>query len=333
MRWASASALFGLVLLSGCGLFRREPKLPPPAAVAAARAGDAAEWELLRDAALRYQELGPAARPELRALAALHPESLRLAALVQDVEIEQEGRAAVLRRYQEQAAAQPGAVAFYLAARACAERELGLQWVERALQEDPDLVPAQVLRLGFSARAGENETLNSLVELLRRHPESAEGWRLLARLAPLYGRGDLARAAAQTEPWSPLDPPRWAKLAQADAALRDGDPQAALRILADFPSRDRDAGLLQAAALTAAQRPAEALTVLDDLAAANPGDAMVRFNRGLLALDYLRDEGLAQQELTEFLRLADAGVSVPLNRRLQAELWLRRLAQAPGGPR
>lgn len=321
-----------LLLAAGCGLFHSEPELPPLEAVAAARATDAVEWEMLRDASLRVAELGALSLPELRSLAQAHPESLRLLALIQDVEIEQEGRNAVFPRYLDQAQVQPSGWTYYLAARAAPDREQGLSLANLAVEINPRLVAAQVLQLGYAARLGDPETLDQLVELLRRHPESAEGWRLLARLAPLYERPDLARAAADTEPWSPLDPPRWAQLSRAQAALGDNDPDAARRILGDLPGDDRDARLLQAAAWTRSGQTEAARRILEQLVAENPSDAMARFDLGLLALDYLQDPGLAQEQLSAFLQLAAAGADVPLSRKVQAQLWLQRLEQPADAP-
>ncbi|TAH34893.1 MAG: hypothetical protein EYC70_13910 [Planctomycetota bacterium] len=326
---ASAKTLALLALLPACGLLRSEPELPEARAVAQARALDAAEWELLRAAALHVQERGASSLEELRALAAGHPESLRLAALVQDVEIGAEGREGVRARYLAAATQRPSAAAWYLAARATADREQGLQLLQRALELDPELTPARVLQLGYAARLGDPDTLRQLVDLLREHPGSAEGWRLLARLAPLYDRADLARRAADTEPWSPIDPPRWARLSQARAALADDEPEDALRILADLPASDRDARLLQAAALTADGKPWQAQRILNALVDENPGDVLARFDLGLLALNYLDRPDIAEEQLDEFLRLADAGAEVPLNRRVQAELWLARLRRPP----
>lgn len=330
MPWASAERVLGLgalAALASCGLLRASPGLPAAAAVAAARAAEAAEWELLRSAVKLHQERGAAALDDLRDLAAAQPESLRLRALVQDLEAAAEGRPAVAARYLEAAQEEPTAANLYLAARV-AGRDAARELVRAALQQDPGLVPARVLDLGLGARAGDPGSLDRLVKLLARHPASAEGWRLLARLAPLYDRPDLARRAAETEPWCPLEPPRWPALVRAEAALRDRDPESALRLLAELPAADRGARLLEAAALTEAGRPRAARQILRDLVAEDPGDAMARFDLGLLALDYLGEPDVAAAELREFLRLVKEGASVPLNRRLQAELWLRRLEEA-----
>jgi tetratricopeptide (TPR) repeat protein len=315
-----------LLLFGSCGLLEREPDPPAAEAVVEARDADAAEWALLAEAVTRAGEAGPRAVAVLEDLRATSSPSLRLDALIQDLAVRDAGspeaREALRQGYAAAAAADPTPGRLYLAARIAA-REPAMEWVERALAVDPAFVPARVLHIGLTARPGDPAPLQELLRLLDDHPGCAEGWRLLGRLAPLYDRPDLALRAAATEPWLPGTDPRPARLAEAAAALAADRPDLALTALAGY--QDREAELLRAAAHADAGRPEPAQAILERLLAEAPDDPQVHFDLGLLARDHLGRPALARQHLRRFLELARAADAVPLQRQIQAEVWLEDL--------
>jgi len=331
MRWASkAGLLLGFLGLGpACGLFTSDPKPPPLVAVEEARLEQAADWKILRDALADYLEDGAAAFGGIREQVAAHPRLFRLAAMLQDLERREEGTAVVRRRYLGLQASQPGPVHAWLAARVAPDRATAAKLAAEAVEGDPDLIPARVLQLGIRARAGHLGSLKDLLKLLREHPGSAEGWRLLERLAPLNNRSDLALQAAQTEPWDPLEPPRRSRLLQARAALVNSQPEEALHALRDQGPGDREALLLRAAALTDLGRSLEAYDLLKGLAKSDPRDPQAHFDLGILARDYLNRPTAAVRHFRAFLALADEGVEVPLFRLIQARVWLEGLEKKP----
>ncbi|MFQ5749156.1 MAG: hypothetical protein ACE5H3_06825 [Planctomycetota bacterium] len=318
-----------LGLAPACGLFTSEPKPPPLVAVEEARLEKAADWKILREALADYLENGASAIERIRAQTAAHPRLFRLAAMLQDLERREEGIAAVRQRYLALQTSQPGPVHAWLAARVAPDRETAAKLTAEALEGDPGLTPARVLQLGIQARAGHLRSLKDLLKLLREHPASAEGWRLLERLAPLNNRPDLALHAAQTEPWDPLEPPRRSRLLQARAALDNSQPGEALHFLRDQGPEDREALLLRAAALTDLGRPGEAYGLLKGLTESDPRDPQARFNLGILARDYLDRPTAAVRHFRAFLALAEEGIEVPLFRLIQARTWLEDLEKEP----
>ncbi|RMH01968.1 MAG: hypothetical protein D6702_10055 [Planctomycetota bacterium] len=315
-----------LLLAAGCGLLFPAPQPPPPDRVAAARAADEAEWTVLAEALRIRAEGGPDAAVRLQGLRRKAPGSVRLEALLQDFALfdarTEEERERLRARAEEEARASGDPVRLYLAAR-IAPRARARELIEEALARDPRLVPARVLRIGLMARAGRSESLDELLRLLEEAPGSAEGWRLLGRLAPFYGRPELAARAAAMEPWVPLADPTPVRLYRAETLLRAERPVAALAEL-DGLETPR-ARLLRAAALADAGRPEEAWAVLTALAEDRPEDPVVRFDLALLARDRLHRPEEARTQLAAFLDLAREQ-EVPLRRLLQAELWLEELA-------
>ncbi len=321
--------LLALALCPSCGLLFGEPKLPTVEEIQAAREADLAEWQLLAEA---YGRNGQAEDPEVglavvRSLVVEHPGSLRLAFYAQDLALAVEGRAAVVAAADAAVAAEATPTNLLLRARLEREREARYEFVRQALDQDRDNPQGRVMRLALEARGGEPEVLERVIRLLQDHPGSAEGWRLLGELAPLYDRADLARAAALTEPWSPLAEREEAIYALAVAELRAGDAARALALAEQLAPAATRTLLLRAAALATLERPEEALVLVDQVLAEDPDDAIAVFDRALLLRDYLGRHGEARIELERFLRLADAGAVVPLTRRMQAEYWL---AQTPG---
>ncbi len=319
------------LLAAGCGLLERDPELPSLDRVRAARAAEEDQWQLLAEAWAVRASGSPEAAAELAALAQSPAGSLRLQALLQDfavLDARTPGERQALALDAEEAALnQPSAGRYYLAAR-LADRGRALELLATALELDPELVPAQVLRLGLQARAGDQQPLEELVLLLDEHPGSAEGWRLLGQLAPFHARPELAVRAAETEPWLPLEDTRLDRLYRAEASLAAGEADLALASLRGL--EDRHARLLRAAALAELGQGEAALELLQALVAERPDDAVAHFDLALLALDHLRRPALARRHLGKVLELAAAGSELPIQRLTQAELWLEQLPAAAG---
>lgn len=315
--------------LPACGLFRSAPELPSLEEVRAARAEQEPQWQRLRtayEAVLLDPLRGWAVVEEMSARA---PGDARLAALIQDLRIEQRGEDAVLAEAQARYAEEPSVMNAWLLARRTAAKPRRLELVEEVLREQPGHQQALVMKLALQAHAGEPEVLDELIRLLRRQPGLAEGWRLLGQLAPLYARPDLALRAAETEPWSPYANPRHSTLALAGALLAGGEPDRALATLSGLPADDDDAALVRAAAHAAAGRPERAQTILTQLLTRDPANAIAHFNLGLLHRDYLPDPALAERHLQAYLEQADLPTEQDLLRRMQAEYWLLQLRGFP----
>lgn len=325
---ARAALLASLATLGACGLFQSEPALPTALEIEEARARQEGQWARLERALswLREDPIGGWARVE--DLRARFPDDVRLAALVQDLRIEQQGIEAVRRVADRRHAEQPTALHAYLAARVAADKERQAELVAQALALDPGLEQAEVLKLALEARAGEAKTLERLIRLLRRHPGLAEGWRLLGELASLYARPDLALRAEQTEPWSSFDDPLRSRLALAAAEVAGGASERALELLAALPAEDPDAAILRAAAHVAAGRPVPARDLLAAVIDRDPHHAIAHFNLGLLFRDYLNNPAQAQLHLQRYLDTADLPAEQDLFRRIQAEFWLAQYRSA-----
>lgn len=317
-----------LLLLWGpsCGLLFGEPDLPDAATIQAARAADEAEWQLLTEAYVRSQQAEDpvVGLGVVRGLLEIHPESVRLAFYEQDLALAVEGRPVVLARAEAALKGSPSAVDLLLRARLERDREVRYEFVRQALDQERDLPQGRVMRLALEARGGKPEVLDRVIRLLQDHPASAEGWRLLGELAPLYDRADLARAAALTEPWSPVAEREEALYSLAVAELRAGNAARTLALAEELSPTAARTSLLRAAALASLERPQEALTLIDKVLSKNPRNAVAVFDRALLLRDYLGRHQEARLDLERFLRLAEEGVEVPLMRLMQAELWLKQ---------
>ena len=316
---------FALVaLLPACGLFVGTPDPPSRQEVLDARAEEAEEWELLREAwtlAQAQPEDKPAA---LRQLRLAYPASARLAIFHQDLEVEQVGLGEARELAFARLAEERSGLQLFLCARVAAGSEQRRELLQAALEEDDDLVQAWVMLLAEEALAGESEGLDDLLRLLQDHPGSAMGWRLLASLAPLYDRADLAHLASSLEPWSPVQEAGSTEFAVARRALLNGDPEQALVHARRLPPGASRTVNLQAAALAALGQPEQAMDLIDDHLRAEPDDAVAVFNRALLLREYLGRVAEAEQELERFLKLDAAGDGGSLLRRTQAEFWLGR---------
>ncbi len=330
---ASRVAACGLALLAGgCGLFQSDPELPSPDAVQEARARQEGQWARLERALtwLREDPIGGWARVE--DLRARFPDDARLAALIQDLRVEQQGAEAVRRVAEQRLLAAPSALNAYLAARVADTKERQAELVAQALDMDPGFELAAVLAIALEARAGESQVLERLIRLLNRYPGLAEGWRLLGELAPLYARPDLALRAERTEPWSSFDDPRRSQLEVAEAELASGAPERALELLADLPAEDADAAIVRAAAHAAAGRPVAARDLLAAVIERDPHNALAHFNLGLLFRDYLNNPQQAEIHLQRYLDTANLPEEQDVFRRIQAEFWLSQLRAAATAP-
>jgi predicted Zn-dependent protease len=309
-------------VISGCGLFQSEPQLPTVEEVTAARERQAGQWERL-ERCIRWLEQDPVAGwDRIEELRVRFPDDARLALLIQDLQIQANGiesvRAMASRRWAEQ----PTALHALLAAKVTVDREVQAELVERALELDGTLEQAALAQIALEARAGQPEVLERLIRLLDRYPGLAEGWRLLGELAPLYARPDLALRAEETEPWSRSEAPRRSLLALAEVQLASGSPERALELLQTLPAEDAEATIIRAAAHAAANRPAEARTLLSGLVKRDPQNAVVHFNLGLLYRDYLPNPALSAHHLQRYLDTADLPAEQDLLRRIQVEFWL-----------
>jgi len=312
-----------------CGLFRSAPELPSLDQVRIAREEQDPQWQRLRAAydALLLDPLRGWA--EVEEMASRAPGDARLAAMIQDLRVEQQGEEAVRAQAQSRYEEDPSAMNAWLLARRTVEKPRRLELVEQALELQPGHQQAQVMRLALRARAGDLEVLDELIRLLRRHPGLAEGWRLLGEFAPLYARPDLALRAAETEPWSPYASQRTSTIALAEALLAGGKPEQALQALSELEVDDDAVAVVRAAAHAAAGRPERAQAILSQVIARDPGNAIAHFNLGLLYRDYLPDAALAEQHLQAYLDQSDLPTEQELLRRMQAEYWLMQYRGFP----
>lgn len=326
--------LASLLAAPACGLFRSEPELPTLEQVQEARAEQEPQWQRLRAAYETLLRDPIRGWEEVEAMAAAAPGDARLAALIQDLRVEQQGEEAVRAEARSRYEQDPSAMNAWLLARRTPEKPARLALVEETLAQQPGHQQAQVMRLALLAHAGDPKILQELIVLLRRHPGLAEGWRLLAEFAPLYARPELAMRAAETEPWSPYANPRTSALLLAEALLAGGQHERALAALAALPADDDGAAIVRAGAHAAAGRPERARDILLAVIARDPGNAVAHFDLGLLFRDYLPDPARARHHLEQYLAQADLPGEQELLRRTQAEFWLmqyRSQAAPPAG--
>lgn len=311
-----------LALTVSCGLLAQEQDLPPLAAVEAARAGERSAWERLDEAYRGVQEDPIRGLAALRASVERFPEDVRLAIYLQDVELELDPRDLVRRRANSAFREERTGLHALLAARVQEDPEQRYRLLGVAVDLDPELTQAWVARIWMEARAGEPEVLDRLIGLLRDDPGSAEAWRMLADLAPLYARPDLARAAVQTEPWSFEESSLRADYTLAVADLSAGNTQEALREARALPPDMWEGRLLEAAALAQLDNPEEALAVVEEVLTNHPDLPEALFNKGLLLRDYLGRNDEAIPVFQRFLEVSKETGNSNLLRVTQAQLWL-----------
>lgn len=303
-------------------MFSAELTLPSQDAIRVAREESAQDWELLEEAYLFYREESKQSLPSVRALQLENPASVRLALFLQDIELELEGKKLVGLRAESAFEKQETGLNALLLARVQEDPSQRLLLLERALRLDPSLTQAQVHWLAMNARAGDADVLDEIIGLLWEHPACAEGWRLLGELAPLFERPDLARAAAQTEPWSSFEAPTRAEYTLAATDLSAGNAAKALleaRQLADDVWEGR---LLEAAALAQLGQAKEALEVVEAVIQERPDEPAAWFNKGLLLRDYLARGAEARLAFEKFLEVNKASGQANLKQVMQVEFWL-----------
>jgi len=309
-------------------LFEAELDVPITPQVERARARDQGQWERLGQAVQIYQEQG------LDAAEALLRDSVdwgvREQVLLQDLRSLEWGAERLLSHYQVRYEAERDAVSTLLFARLIEEPSRRAKLLDEAKRRDPKLLQVRVELLALEPfQVGDDMVLRRLLGLLDRDPGLAEGWRLLRELAPRYGRADLACAAADWEPWCPWVDPHVARLDQVRTCLSASRPAAALHKLDEYQLLGLEAVMLRASALAELERAPEAWRLLIEAEVEFGADAMLVFNLGLLARDYLLDEDRARYEFERFLLIAAAeeaaGRTVPMRRVLMAQTWLRQL--------
>lgn len=317
-----------LLWLPACGIFVSESLPPTLEEVANARAAQANDWALLEEAWVAVEDNPYDPLQVIANLRESHPDSVRLAMFEQDLQLQHldvsQVRSMAKARYQQQRSA----LHSFLYARVTQAQESRNELLADALEQDHNLVEARVAQLAHAAFAGDTEVLVKLLELLNDNPGSAQAWRLLGTLAPLYDRRDLAHSAAATEPWSPFDSVERATYTVSRRALQDGFPEFALQRSRELPPGTSQTINLQAAALAAVGQADVALEVLDGFLADHPDDMVAVFNRALLLRDYLGRAAEAAVGLERFLELDEAQGGSDLMRRMQAELWLGRGGQS-----
>ncbi len=321
----------GALAVGGCGLLSRDATAPSAAEVAQARADEAAQWESLERAYVLWSEQGWTALEDY--FRALPQPGVRMEVLRQDLMLIERPADEVRLTYRLRHQAGGDALSAYLYSRVAPTTALALTLIEQALRRDPGLHQAEVDRIRLEGQqVGDDEPLVRLLNLLQDDPGLAEGWRLLADIAPDYGRTDLALRAVQREPWSSFQDESRVLFANLSALLADGQAEGALLHLDRAGAQGLEAGLFRSTALADLGRAVEAWAELERLAEAHPQDARVCFNRGILARDHLHWPEVAIDELERFLLLDAASEASSYRRRLQAESWLRQLRNPQPSP-
>lgn len=305
-----------------CGLLSSELTLPSQESVRLARVAAVDDWELLEQAYVFMTRDARGGIAEVRAMLEQSPNSARLAMFLQDMELEQDGQDLVFLRAKAAFEKNRIGLNAFLWARVEDDPENRFRLLERASYLDPSLTQAKVYWLAMNARAGDAEVLDELIRLLWESPGSAEGWRLLGELAPLFERPDLARAAAQTEPWSAFEASTRAEYTLAVTDLEAGDAEKALRGARSLADDLWQGRLLEAAALAKLGRANEALDVVESVIEDRPQEVVAWFNKGLLLRDYLARPEDARVAFEKFIELNQESGGATLRRVMQVELWL-----------
>lgn len=314
-----------LAALGGCGLLSFDPEPPTLERALRAKAADAAGWQRLGEALALYTEQGLEST-EVFLLNGQEP-SVREEILLQDLRQQEWERAQLVEHYDRRYLASGDAVSALLLARVTEELPVRRRLLDEAKKSDPELLLVRVEILANEPfRVGDKTVIERLVKLLDREPGLAEGWRLLRELGPRYGQPDLAVLAAELEPWCPQEDPRAAQLDQVRTCLAAGRARRALEKLDAYRLEGRAAQLLRASALAETGRAPEAWELLLAMQQQSPQDAILSFNLGLLARDYLAQPARAAVEFERFLQLMEArrarGEQVDEFRVLQAQVWL-----------
>ena len=317
------------------------------------------EWELLSECFFLLQENFEDGRGEVASKIATYPEYPRLALLLQDFERRHLPLEVLFRDYGKLEKEQPSALSALLLARVHSDRDQRIAYAKKAADAEeaagsPLFAIAKVFELGTRAEGGEALVVNKLVIILDDHPGCAEGWRLLAQLAPLYAHSDYAAAAARVEPWvlnkdSALykDSKTVADKAATVKLLEVGELAAARSRLQNIDD-DVFVKLAQSYAYARDNNPVEALLLITAVIEMEPDNHVAIFNRALLYRDYfgydasgrfsdVNDIGDArcedllpvdirqaeEDDLTRFLELTKKTDQINLLRRVQAEYRLK----------
>ena len=308
-----------------CGFFQTEVTPPDYPAIAEARQREQAEWAKLDSAFEIFQAKGLRSMESFLEQSVL---SIRAEILIQDLRSLEWSTDAIHDFYERRYLKDQNAQSAYLLSRVIPVKAERRSLLDLAKKLDPLLLQARVDRLSLEPyRAGDDGRLERLLKLLNQDPGLAEGWRLLREIAPVYGKSDLARRAADLEPWSPSEDSTLAFLDQVRTCIAAGKPEVALQRIEAFGLKGKESIWLEAAALAKMERAQEAWVLLQSMLETWPDDPMIHFNLALLARDYLGKPELANEELEVFLKLAEkaasAGNVIPYFKLLQARTWLR----------
>jgi hypothetical protein len=346
-------ALIALVLTNSCGLLF-EPTLPSLDEVNLAKIAQSDEWTLLGECFFLLQENFEDGRGEVASKIATYPEYPRLSLLLQDFEIMHLQLDELFEYYRKLEGEQSNALSALLFARVNLDRDKRIEYAEKSLASDPQFAIAKVFELGTRAEDGEADLVDELVSLLDDNPGCAEGWRLLAQLAPLYANSDYAVAAALTEPWV---------LDKESALYKDSktvaDKDAAVKLLQVGELDKANSRLLniddevfvklaKASVYARDHNPVEALLLITEVIEIEPDNHVAIFNRALLYRDYFGYDAVGKfsdvsdlndarcgdllpgdirqaeiDDLTRFLELTKSSSQDSLLRRTQAEYRLR----------
>ena len=334
-------ALITLALTNSCGLLF-EPSLPGIDEVNLAKVAQSDEWELLGECFFLLQEDFEYGRGEVASRIATCPEYPRLSLLLQDFEMIHLQPDDLFEYYRKLEGDKPNALSALLFARVHSSRDKRIEYAEKSLASDPQLAIAKVFELGTRAEDGEADLVDELVTLLDDNPGCAEGWRLLAQLAPLYANSQYALKAALTEPWV---------LDVNSALYKDSktvaDKAAVVKLLQVGELGDKYSHLLlniddeyfvklaNASAYARDNNPEKALRLINEMIKSEPDNHVAIFNRALLYRDYFRYDARSDDllpgdirqaemdDLTYFLELTKNSAQDSLLRRTQAEYRLR----------
>ncbi|MBC8370564.1 MAG: hypothetical protein H8E25_11230 [Planctomycetes bacterium] len=317
--------LIGALFTFSCGILFPGPSLPSITEVAAAKIDQKREWALLEVGRDSLDENFYSGSVVVNKLIVNNKGLVRLRLLLQDYELQHLDYDEVLYKYQNFESEQKNAISALLLARVLHGLDARLASAELALERDEQLLAARVFVLGTKADIGEPKLINQLVQLLSEHPGCAEGWRLLANLAPVYSRNDYAARAAQTEPWNTSAAGQeHANKCSALTLLQAGsssDIEDAL-FLSNEINDDYFSKMILAAVYAKQQRAVEALDVINKVLIEYPDDAIAIFNRAILLRDYLSRSLDAIADLQKFLDLTTENAQLHFLRRSQAEFWL-----------
>jgi hypothetical protein len=345
-------ALIALVLTNSCGLLFG-PSLPSSAEVNLAKATQHDEWELLGECLFYLQDDFEDGQAVLASKIAAYPQYPRLSLLLQDFEMKNLQQSDLLRDYSKLENELSSSLSSLLLARVHPDRDKRIEYAEQSFLRDPQFAIAKVFELGTRAEDGEADLVDELVSLLDDNPGCAEGWRLLAQLAPLYANSDYAVAAALTEPWV---------LDKDNALYKDSkavaDKAAVVKLLqvgdlGEVHSRLLNIGdevfvkLAKASAYARNNNPVEALLLITEVIEIEPDNHEAIFNRALLYRDYFGYDAIGKfsdasnlndarcddllpgnirqaemDDLTHFLKLTKSSAQDSLLRRTQAEYRL-----------